>query len=204
MIFLIFLFFSILHLTFSSLPLLLLISFDGFRWDYPNIYNLPHFNSLIQRGVRVKYIKNSFATVTFPSHFTMATGLYEETHGIVANTMYDSKLNATATLQTMNDTKWWSQNSYTQPIWISNQLSNDSKHRRSGVIAWPGSEVPVNRYLATRHQAFDANRTFDSMLQQIIEWFTEPIETRINFGVVYYHEPDVTGKRKFKYLNFYL
>ncbi len=91
----------------SSLPLLLLISFDGFRWDYPDLYNLSNFNSLIQRGVRVKYIKNNFATVTFPLHFTMITGLYEETHGLVANTIYDSKLNATATLDTMNDTKWW-------------------------------------------------------------------------------------------------
>ena|ERR1700722_11785576 len=91
----------------SSLPLLLLISFDGFRWDYPDLYNLSNFNSLIHRGVKVKYIKNNFATVTFPLHFTMVTGLYEETHGIVANTIYDSKLNATATMETMNDTKWW-------------------------------------------------------------------------------------------------
>ncbi len=91
----------------TSPPLLLLISFDGFRWDYPDLYKLPHFNSLITRGVRVKYINNAFATVTFPSHFTMITGLYEETHGIVANTMYDPKLNATTTMDTMNDTKWW-------------------------------------------------------------------------------------------------
>jgi predicted AlkP superfamily pyrophosphatase or phosphodiesterase len=91
----------------SSLPILLLISFDGFRWDYPDLYNLPNFNSLIQRGVRVEYIENNFATVTFPLHFTIVTGLYEETHGIVANTIYDSKLNATTTIYTMNDTKWW-------------------------------------------------------------------------------------------------
>jgi ectonucleotide pyrophosphatase/phosphodiesterase family protein 5 len=91
----------------TSPPLLLLISFDGFRWDYPDLYKLPHFNSLITRGVRVKYINNAFATVTFPSHFTMVTGLYEETHGIVANTMYDPQLNATTTMDTMNDTKWW-------------------------------------------------------------------------------------------------
>ena len=91
----------------SSLPLLLLISFDGFRWDYPELYNLTNFNTLIQRGVKVKYIENSFATLTFPLHFTIVTGLFEETHGIVANTMYDSKLNATASFDTMNDTKWW-------------------------------------------------------------------------------------------------
>jgi predicted AlkP superfamily pyrophosphatase or phosphodiesterase len=91
----------------STSPLLLLISFDGFRWDYPDIYNLPNFNAILKRGVRVKHIDNSFATVTFPSHFTIATGLYEETHGIVANEIYDPTFNEAATIETMNDTKWW-------------------------------------------------------------------------------------------------
>ena len=180
----------------SSLPLLLLISFDGFRWDYPDLYKLPNFNSLIQRGVRVKHIDNSFATVTFPLHFTIVTGLYEETHGIVANMIYDSKLNDTATINTMNDTKWWSQNSYTQPIWVSNQLSNDSNQRRSGVIAWPGVNTPINGYLPSRYQSFNLTRKFDSILKQIFDWFHEPIETRINFGVIYYPEPDITGKNQ--------
>jgi predicted AlkP superfamily pyrophosphatase or phosphodiesterase len=91
----------------SSPPLLLLISFDGFRWDYPDIYKLPNFDSIFKRGVRVKHIDNSFATVTFPSHFTMVTGLYEETHGIVANEIYDRTLKDFANKNTMNDTKWW-------------------------------------------------------------------------------------------------
>ena len=93
--------------TSSSVPLLLLISFDGFRWDYPTIYKLPHFNSLIKRGVLVKHIDNSFATVTFPSHFTIATGLYEETHGIVANTIYDPKFDEVAISSNMSYPKWW-------------------------------------------------------------------------------------------------
>jgi predicted AlkP superfamily pyrophosphatase or phosphodiesterase len=94
--------------TSATLPLLLVISFDGFRWDYPDLYKLSHLESIVDRGgLRVKYIENSFATVTFPSHYTMVTGLFEETHGIVANTMYDPTLHAIATVSTMNDTKWW-------------------------------------------------------------------------------------------------
>lgn len=88
-------------------PLLLLISFDGFRWDYPDLYHLPHFDQLTKRGVRLENIENSFATVTFPSHFTMITGLFEETHGIVANTIYDPTFNESVTIAGMNDTKWW-------------------------------------------------------------------------------------------------
>ncbi|CAF4599475.1 unnamed protein product, partial [Rotaria magnacalcarata] len=36
-------------------------------------------------------------------------------------------------------------------------------------------------------------RKFDSILKQIIDWFREPVESRINLGVVYYSEPDMTG-----------
>ena len=36
----------------------------------------------------------------------------------------------------------------------------------------------------------------DSILKQILDWFREPIDKRINFGVIYHHEPDVTGKSK--------
>lgn len=93
--------------TSSTSPLLLLISLDGFRWDYPDIYNLPNFKSIHQRGVRVKHIDNSFATVTFPSHFTIITGLYEETHGIIANEIYDPIFKEVATVETMIDEKWW-------------------------------------------------------------------------------------------------
>ena len=88
-----------------------------------------------------------------------------------------------------------SQNTYSQPIWVTNQLGNDSKQRRSGVIAWPGSSTPINGYLPSKYQPYQSNRSFDSILQQILTWFTESQDTRINFGAIYYPEPDVTGKK---------
>jgi len=87
-----------------------------------------------------------------------------------------------------------SQNPYSQPIWVSNELANDSFPRRSGVIAWPGSDTPINRHLPSKHLGFASDRSFDSVLNEIFEWFHEPIETRINFGVIYHKEPDSTGK----------
>lgn len=87
-----------------------------------------------------------------------------------------------------------SQNPYSQPIWISNQLAKDSNQRRSGVIAWPGCDTPINGYLPARYLAFNNSRSFDSAIKQIFDWFREPNETRINFGVVYHSQPDITGK----------
>ena len=55
--------------TVSNKPLMLLVSFDGFRWDYLNKFNLTNFNYLKSIGSHAEFIYNSFATVTFPSCF---------------------------------------------------------------------------------------------------------------------------------------
>lgn len=64
-------------------PNLILISFDGFRWDYLENHTLPNFHKyFLKDGVKVsKGLKNAFSTVTFPNHWTLATGLYPESHG---------------------------------------------------------------------------------------------------------------------------
>jgi predicted AlkP superfamily pyrophosphatase or phosphodiesterase len=78
------LFVCLLSSTFTNAapPLLLVISFDGFRWDYPDLYHLPNFNSILQRGVRVKYIENTFK-------------------------MYDRQLNQSVDLAEAKDGRWW-------------------------------------------------------------------------------------------------
>ena len=45
------------------------VSFDGFRWDYLKRFDLPNFNYLKLHGSHAEHIKNSFATVTFPSKY---------------------------------------------------------------------------------------------------------------------------------------
>jgi len=52
----------------------LLISLDGFRWDYLNKGNTPNLDQLIAEGVHVEKVKNAFATLTMPNHWTLVTG----------------------------------------------------------------------------------------------------------------------------------
>src|SRR4029077_8800251 len=66
---------------------LILISFDGFRWDYIDRGESPNLKALAARGVRATSLIPSFPSVTFPNHYTLVTGLYPEHHGIVANNM---------------------------------------------------------------------------------------------------------------------
>src|SRR6185436_3615733 len=71
--------------TFDDLrPTVLLISFDGFRWDYPTKAPTPNLRRLMARGVHARNLIPSFPSKTFPNHYAIATGLYPGHHGIVA------------------------------------------------------------------------------------------------------------------------
>lgn len=76
----------------SSAPMLLIVSFDGFRPDYLNRNITPTLNEFRSAGVRSDYMRNVFPTKTFVNHFSIATGLYSSVHGVVGNEFYDQKL----------------------------------------------------------------------------------------------------------------
>lgn len=106
----------------KALPIVIVISFDGFRYDYLETVRkrsklTPNFDEFIRNGVRAKWMKNVFVTKTFPNHFSIATGLYEETHGIVGNYMFDPALNDTFYLNNTNPL-WWD-NGFNTPIWVN-------------------------------------------------------------------------------------
>lgn len=54
---------------------LLLVSMDGFAWDYLEKVETPNFDKLSTLGVKAKHMKGTFSTKTFPSHYSIATGI---------------------------------------------------------------------------------------------------------------------------------
>ena len=72
----------------NSSPTLILISFDGFRFDYRTMYSPSNINRLAATGVSADLIP-SYPSKTFPNHYSIVTGLYPGHHGIVANTIKD-------------------------------------------------------------------------------------------------------------------
>ena len=64
------------------------LSLDGYRWDYTQWYNTPFMDMMAEKGVESGLIP-SYPSKTFPNHYTLATGLYPDHHGIVANNFYD-------------------------------------------------------------------------------------------------------------------
>ncbi|KAM4041858.1 bis(5'-adenosyl)-triphosphatase ENPP4 [Anomaloglossus baeobatrachus] len=172
----------------SSYPRLILVSFDGFRADYLWNYSLPNLQKFIDDGILVREVKNVFITKTFPNHYSIVTGLYAESHGIVANSMYDKDTNQTFTVGSFSSKTnpvWWNE---ATPIWVTNQRAG----RRSGSAMWPGSDVQIQNVTINDFLPYDSNVTFAERVDNITMWFTKANDP-INFAALYFEEPDKSG-----------
>jgi len=74
-------------------------------------------------------MKSTFVTKTYPNHQSIATGYYQETHGIINNQMFDPLLNETFDVDKSSD-KWWT-SSPSIPIWVCfhSVLSAEKVHK---------------------------------------------------------------------------
>lgn len=171
-------------------PKLLLVSFDGFRCDYIYRVPTPNFHILKDEGVMVDQVENIYITKTFPNHYTLVTGVYAETHGIVANEMFDSSLNQSFSMETDSrfDSHWWEE---AVPLWVTVQKAG----RRSGAVMWPGTDVKIHGVYPSKYLPYNSSVSFESRVEQIIEWFSGPEEEAVDFGVLYWEEPDESGHR---------
>lgn len=170
---------------------LIVISFDGFRYDYiskgrtPNLYRLA-----VQHGV-TGHMLSTFSTKTFPNHQSIATGLYQETHGIVHNSMFDP--NFGEPFKDKEDGKsdrWWD-NNVSVPIYIANQLFDST--RSSCCSPWIGCHVRYfGKYRARYHRYYNKS----SMWQEQFEWSMKRLlspEYPANLVMIYIDQPDMNG-----------
>ncbi|KAM5165353.1 bis(5'-adenosyl)-triphosphatase enpp4-like isoform 1-T2 [Mantella aurantiaca] len=172
----------------SSPPKLILVSFDGFRADYLLNYSLPNLQEFINDGVLVREVTNVFITKTFPNHYTIVTGLYAESHGIVANSMFDSSTNQTFNLSSLTSKTnpvWWNE---ATPIWVTNQRMG----RKSGSAMWPGSDVNIQNTTTNDFLPYNRKVPFTERVNNITAWMTRPNDP-INFATLYFEEPDDSG-----------
>ncbi|MCJ1433010.1 hypothetical protein MMC27_002369 [Xylographa pallens] len=125
--------------TSNFAPTTILISLDGFRADFLNRGLTPTLNSFIAEGVSPRYMLPSFPSVTFPNHYTLVTGLYPESHGIVGNSFWDTDLQEefyyTDPARSMQP-KWWVEG---EPLWVTAAKQNVM----SAIHMWPGSEAHI-------------------------------------------------------------
>jgi len=119
-------------------PTVILISLDGFHPSYLEKYEVPHLNRIAKDGVRAKGMIPVFPSKTFPSHYSIVTGLYPANHGIVHNTMYDSVFKSIFSLgnrKEVQNTRWWQG----EPIWVTAEKNGI----KTAPFFFPGSEAAI-------------------------------------------------------------
>ena len=168
----------------------LLVSFDGFRSSYLDWYHTPNMDKFIKNGVRSKGLIPAFVSKTFPNHYSIATGLYVENHGIIGNHFYDSKLNDTYSLKDrskVEDPQFYGG----EPIWVT----AEKRGIKTASYFWVGTEAPINNIYPSRWKNYDHNFPFESRIDSVISWFSLPKSKRPRLCLLYFHEPDATGHK---------
>jgi predicted AlkP superfamily pyrophosphatase or phosphodiesterase len=169
-------------------PTVILISFDGFRWDYLSKAPTPNLRRLIDRGVHAGNMIPSFPSKTFPNHYSIVTGLYPGHHGIVANNIFDpttGRTFATTKREEVRDPMWWGG----MPLWTLVERAG----LKSEPLFWPGSEAPHGGNMSTYWQPYDQNRPANARVDQILTWLDQPAEQRPTFLTLYFEDTDEAG-----------
>ena len=168
-------------------PILILMSYDGWRWDYMDRLAVPNLEALAARGVRATELIPSFPSFTFPNHYSIVTGLYPAHHGIVANTFADPaylepfKMSA----DTAKNPRWWEG----EPIWVTAIRQG----RRAGTMFWPGSEVAIGGVRPTYWLPYSQELSSPDRVTQVLDWLALPEAERPAFVSLYFDEVDTAG-----------
>lgn len=169
----------------SKKPYVILVSLDGFRWDYPNLCNTPNLDAIAKRGVKAKSMQPCYPTKTFPNHYSIATGLYPDRHGIVNNTFYDPATQQIFSLKTSakRDAQFYGGN----PIW---NLAEEQGVRTASFF-WPGSDTGVKS--PSIYRIYDDTVSYESRIDTVIDWLNLPESERPHLITLYFDQPDETG-----------
>jgi alkaline phosphatase D len=165
-----------------------LVSMDAFRWDYNQIYKTPNLNKLAEDGVKAGRLIPSFPTVTFPNHYTIATGLYPDHHGLVNNNFPAPELGL---YYRMGDRTAVENPAFYggEPIW----KTAEDQGIKSASFYWVGSEAPIGGMHPSYWKKFDETVAFESRIDTVIKWLSYPLEKRPGFITLYFEEPDATS-----------
>jgi predicted AlkP superfamily pyrophosphatase or phosphodiesterase len=166
----------------------ILVSFDGWRWDYHTRMPAPNLQRLIARGVRAEALIPAFPSKTFPNHYTIVTGLYPGHHGIVANSIRDEATGRLFTLgsrREVEDPMWWGG----EPIWVTAE--------RNGVATapffWPGSEAPIQGTRPRYWEPYNENLPGPARVERVLKWLDLPGNVRPRFASLYFEDVDTAG-----------
>ena len=166
-------------------PTVILISFDGWRWDYDAKFPAPNVRRVIARGVRATALIPSFPPKTFPNHYTLVTGLYPGHHGVIANNIYDPHTGRRFSLSNpreAQDPMWWGG----EPLWV--RLQNAGQP--AAAMFWPGSEAPILGQQPKYWVPYDESMPGNARVDRVLAWLDRSSAERPTFLTLYFEDVD--------------
>ncbi len=162
-----------------------LVSFDGFRSDYVERFDLPNFRAFREQGAAAEGLIPCFPSKTFPNHYSIVTGLYPGHHGLVDNHFYDPE---TESLYTMRDREAVTDERYYggTPLW---QLARQQGLQAASYF-WVGSEVKNEKFRPQKYFPYDQTVPFGDRISTVIGWLRLPEPERPRFVSLYFSSPD--------------
>ncbi len=167
----------------------IMLSLDGFRHDYTDSANTPTFDYISKNGVKAS-LQASFPTITFPNHYTIATGLYPGNHGIIANSFYATDLNKYYSIynkSAVSNGLFYGG----EPIWVT----ASSQKIKTATNGWVGSEAKIKGYYPDIMKKYDKRISFEQKADTVLAWLQLPHKYRPHLIAWYDFEPDHSGHK---------
>ncbi len=171
---------------------LILISLDGFRWDYLDRHgeHAPTLRALRRDGVSTQGLIPAFPSNTFPNHYTLVTGLRPARHGVINNIFFDPAAGTFFRYNTavsVGESRWWGG----EPIWVT----AIKQGKKAASYFWVGSEAEIGGVRPTFWKRFDYSIPFEKRLDELMGWLARPAAERPSIVTFYFDETNAKGHR---------
>jgi predicted AlkP superfamily pyrophosphatase or phosphodiesterase len=171
-------------------PYVLMLSFDGFRHDYPDRWPLPALARLAREGARAEALVPTFPSKTFPNHYSIATGQHAGHHGVVGNDFWDPERRArflTSSPGATGDASWYSG----EPIWVTAERQGV----RTAVYFWPSSDAAIGGVRPSQWKPYDITVPDSVRVDEILRWLGQPPAERPHLVLGYFSDVDEAAHR---------
>lgn len=168
-------------------PFVIMVSIDGFRYDYAENFSATNILEMKETGASAESMIPSFPSKTFPNHYSLVTGMYPGTHGIVGNEFYSKSKQATYSIgeSSVLDGSWYGGT----PLWVLAE-QNDM---RAASYFWVGSEAEIKGVRPTMYTAYNGSVPNANRVNEVLKWLALPKGQRPQFITLYFSDVDSKG-----------
>ncbi|MDQ0783254.1 ectonucleotide pyrophosphatase/phosphodiesterase [Chryseobacterium sp. W4I1] len=169
-------------------PYVIMISTDGFRYDYAKKYHAENLLKLASGGVQAEAMIPSYPSITFPNHWSLITGLYPSHHGLIDNFFYDYKRKepyAMSNKKNAEDGSWYGGT----PLWAL----AEKQGMVSASLMWVGSASDAGGMRPSYYYPYHEKFKPAEKVEKVVNWLKLPAEKRPHFISLYFPEVDGSG-----------